>query len=307
MGKNIFTYKDGKKMKLLLKDLKVFSMKRTAGTYRQCFKIVPMERHFYWFDSDGSTHGYSFKITFLKSPIPLTMQLYVTSERNSYGAIFEKWHDGHVEPYTLKKSYSHFPLVSEVKETHYLSHLCLDQSYFLCLASELANNSSCPDDGCISFTLPTQTKFEDKETCNFTYDFLDPTTRTCKTEVMMSLNTKENVCKGDTKKSCVVQEYLVEDFVSEFPTRNGHFNVIFRVDSPKSPHGGLRMSLPHKTVYTEHYLLDEFQLIGTIGGTLGLMIGFSFVTCIKSTTNFALSWIKRSESDQTIDIQEVVA
>ena len=87
MGKNIFTYKDGKKMKLLLKDLKVFSMKRTAGTYRLCFKIIPMERDFYWFDSDGSTHGYSFKITFLKGPIPLTMQLYVTSERNSYGAI----------------------------------------------------------------------------------------------------------------------------------------------------------------------------------------------------------------------------
>ena len=67
------------------------------------------------------------------------------------------------------------------------------------------------------------------------------------------------------------------------------------------------MSLPHKTVFTEHYLLDEFQLIGTIGGTLGLMIGFSFVTCITSITNFALSWIRRAESDHDIDTQEVVA
>ena len=31
-----------------------------------------------------------------------------------------------------------------------------------------------------------------------------------------------------------------------------------------------------KTVNTEFYILDEFQLISQIGGTLGLMIGFSF-------------------------------
>ena len=42
------------------------------------------------------------------------------------------------------------------------------------------------------------------------------------------------------------------------------------------------MSTPVKTVFTEYYLMEWLDLIGIIGGTLGLMIGFSFMGSVTS-------------------------
>ena len=44
-------------------------------------------------------------------------------------------------------------------------------------------------------------------------------------------------------------------------------------------------SKPYKIVNNEYYLLDAMQIIGTIGGTLGLMTGFSFLGTIMSITD----------------------
>ena len=45
----------------------------------------------------------------------------------------------------------------------------------------------------------------------------------------------------------------------------------------------------HKTIFTEYYLLDGYTLIGTVGGTLGLMIGFSFMGAITSLADLGIA------------------
>ena len=45
---------------------------------------------------------------------------------------------------------------------------------------------------------------------------------------------------------------------------------------------------PYKDVFTEYYLFNELELIGAIGGTLGLMIGFSFMGSITSITEHVI-------------------
>ena len=88
----------------------------------------------------------------------------------------------------------------------------------------------------------------------------------------------ETICKADTEKLCEVQEYEItgdSGLTDQSEWLNGYwFNV--RIEPPVSSRsrGGNR---PNKKLSTEYYVLDLLQLIGTIGGTLGLMIGFSFI------------------------------
>ena len=67
------------------------------------------------------------------------------------------------------------------------------------------------------------------------------------------------------------------------------FEFALYINSPNSPKNGRRLSKPYKTIHTESYMLDWLQVIGTIGGTLGLMIGFSFVGCITWTAKSIFS------------------
>ena len=66
---------------------------------------------------------------------------------------------------------------------------------------------------------------------------------------------------------------------------------------PLSSHG-TRENRPLKTVYTERYILDELQLIGVLGGTFGLMIGFSFMGSIESISEFAFGLLQRKKRGQ---------
>ena len=67
---------------------------------------------------------------------------------------------------------------------------------------------------------------------------------------------------------------------------------------------GRRINWPYKTVYEEYYQMDEFGLIGSVGGTLGMMIGFSFVSAITWTTDIVIaikSTLKRKWANQRRD------
>ena len=61
-------------------------------------------------------------------------KVYVTTEENAYGVVFEKWYDGSVEPFDLQNRYFYFLTISDIKETRYLTPETLP--YYKCLASQ---------------------------------------------------------------------------------------------------------------------------------------------------------------------------
>ena len=61
----------------------------------------------------------------------------------------------------------------------------------------------------------------------------------------------------------------------------------------------LTLNSAYKTVLTEYYLLDDYALIGTIGGTLGLMIGFSFMGLITSFAEFIIGMKAQKQNCKT--------
>jgi len=91
----------------------------------------------------------------------------------------------------------------------------------------------------------------------------------------------EDKCKGYNQKLCNVQEYPTVDSYAPYDVDDlKGFMFRYKFTLPKSSRGH-RESKPFKIVSTEEFVWTELGLLGTIGGTLGLMIGFSF----SSTTN----------------------
>ena len=95
-------------------------------------------------------------------------------------------------------------------------------------------------------------------------------------------------------KTCIVREYTAKNFkapqdLSEKLGPNSNaFLFEAKMQPPLSTHGN-KVSTAHKTVFTEYYILNGMELIGTVGGTLGLMIGFSFMGSIISIPDWIIT------------------
>ena len=77
-------------------------------------------------------------------------------------------------------------------------------------------------------------------------------------------------------KSCTVEEYEGRvDFEDMRPEEISIFQLIFRY------------SPPYKVLVTQEYLIyDSIGMIGSVGGTLGMFIGFSFYDVVARMANF---------------------
>ena len=277
-GENVIVSNHGKTHHFKLQTLEVEQFKG-GGYCRKCVKISRTEKGA---DSnlDPTFGKYMWFIYFYYTKAPQESILYFTSEENAYGAVFRKWHDGRVDPYVLKNGTEHF-IDLEVQEFHHLPNLCREQSYYQCLATKFSHNKTCNGKKCSPFTLPADSKIKSLISCNTTEE------RLCQREVISSLYQDDNVCPvSDTMKSCVVREFKAKDFAVPVPLDWGLNGFSFRMtmDPPTSSRDN-KVSTPVKTVFTEYYLMEWLDLVGIIGGTLGLMIGFSFMGSVTSVVD----------------------
>ena len=217
---------------------------------------------------------------------------------------FSKWYDGSVDPFTLHDNIYHQLHVSQIKETRYVQERCQKQkSYYQCLASKLEQSTK---KSCTNLTMPTNTKYQDWSNCNTSEEAAS------QYKVLVSLHQDEKICKQDEDKMCLVKEFTIQERKRFYATGSyQYYPFVFSldIDAQASPDGGHRISKPFKKVFKETYIIDKIQMIGNIGGTLGLMIGFSFLTCLEwicsralgALSSKVLRWIR--ERKQTIAFQ----
>lgn len=106
------------------------------------------------------------------------------------------------------------------------------------------------------------------------------------------------------KKTCEIKEYKLEEAsnANSLKLNNGTIAVGLRFDTPPSRYS--RLMLPYKTVDTEYLVMTWISLVGAVGGTLGMFVGFSIIgtsewfmanvwKCLKKVSR------KRSEIHQT--------
>ena len=183
-----------------------------------------------------------------------TLTTFITSEKNSYGAAYSNWKNGKVTKVDIEKGFSKiFSLKAE--QYNYLSgkskSKCTNESFYECwgrmLSKELQNNNLTK---CIWFSMPSLS--------------------ICYPSIARAHITNEvfkNIMgNGLCPKLCKTVEY------SGFETWNKGITPYY----PNATFGVGFLLKNMATIHEEYLIYDTVNMIGSIGGTLGMCIGFSF-------------------------------
>ena len=239
---------------------------------RYCYKINNLAGLNELQSDDDISTPYTYRVNFERRDAPEQAMVYFTTDANAYGAVTLRWFDGEVYPYVLKRDMFHSITIPKVVSFEYVRSICSEESFYQCLSSKLRLNNSCKDfeQACTHYSLPSQQPLVDFPACNTLNG------SKCNLKKFLHIMKSEEDCKHDHKKTCHVQEYITGDAMTPYPIEdlNG-FIFEYQLELPKSTRGR-RASSPFKRVNKEDFIQTEFRLIGSLGGTLGLMIGFSF-------------------------------
>ena len=253
---------------------------------RHCYKIQTT-----WKGGDlVQMQGYRqfFKLQYLNPNLsswiwpPNKATWYVVSDKNSHGMIEERFFDGNCEKNILSKGYHHTLTVVEVKEYINLDSICSHDSYYECLAKRFAN---------VDFTEVSNPAFEQYKSCSykkvfcpFRLSFADDSIPLCKNnieahcyeDIMGKLKeTQEKYCK----KLCQAKEFktVLKSKEPFFAINDDGYSLWLEF---RSLHASLdlRTTRPAKFVMKEYFIVNAMSLVGNIGGTQGMFVGFSFIT-----------------------------
>ena len=207
----------------------------------------------------------STKLKKNSSPLSDLVFFYLTSLENSPGFAFRKWKDGKPLQITINKNnivgYNVQPqLTKYLKQTG----KCQEESYYECMASQFDENEfdKCPNK-CIPNVFSNLGK-------NYSTPF-------CQNDIFNEkcIHNYMSQHKGGSncKRSCSNLEYF------------GEFEAIVPYKSEKENWNFYQMhyyidKAYEMKVYEEYIIIDAIGLIGSVGGTLGLFIGFSFSNVI---------------------------
>ena len=195
------------------------------------------------------------------SPFSDLVFFYLTSLENSPGFAYTKWKDGKPLQITINKNnivgYNVQPqLTKYLKQTG----KCQEESYYECIASQFDANEfiKCPKK-CIPNVFSNLDKNYSSLFCqNDTYN-----------EKCFNNYIWQQEAGSNCKRSCSNLEYF------------GEFEAIVPYQSEKDNWSFYQMHYFIDTefamkVYDEYIIVDAIGMIGSVGGTLGLFIGFSF-------------------------------
>ena len=280
----------------------------------QCYKITSQWngneiidfKHFYF--QVGIKFNESYPVTTKNYA-----RFWVTSEGNSYGLARRRWLDGNIYGYPLdgygaSRKLGYLIRILQVMEYNSLHWKCSKDSYYQCLARKIRNmnfntmnkvyfnGTICQfNKTCAPFTLPDVEK--EIPLCS------DQTERACfesAIDQLEAIETDTDHCKT----TCQVVEYKTEpvarNAVRGWNERPDPWSLRYRFVIPHSSKD-LRIMKPFKYVHKEYLIVSGISLIGNVGGTLGLFVGFS----VLGTTEWFMTvlptfliWVKQKWSQR---------
>ena len=180
------------------------------------------------------------------------------------------------------KRLSHFTYelaIVEVTEYHHEDSTCSEDIYYLCLSKRFSGVGKKPplrnlNCSCTPFPLPVvETEIP----------ICDDSDMKCGQEALMKLEFGDRECQ----KSCMVKEF--EATMKRTPAegdRRKEIRFEYKFGLPRSMRDG-SFRQPFKYVKTEYFITDFMTLVGTVGGTLGMFVGFSIIGSLESVIELA--------------------
>ena len=95
-------------------------------------------------------------------------------------------------------------------------------------------------------------------------------------------NLSDPICNTLWENTCMYRNYreLRGKKVANCGSPQNDIQADIRANDKDTIYAGIDLSSNSRVVKEEILIYDNLSLIGTLGGTLGLMIGFSFFGCI---------------------------
>ena len=205
------------------------------------------------------------------------IDIYLSSRENALGISMFNWLDG--KRLTLTRNQGVYWVEIQPKRIINMKSeaKCGDIAFYQCFQSDLENQNYdiCPRK-CFSIS---------------TFANLTPI---CETEKEFRCSHGITLkCKENTKclPMCTQIDYGIEyEYQEDLDKPNAKRNITF----------GYRLSNPKMKVEEEYYLHDFVGMLGSIGGTLGLFIGFSFLGGIFSLIHHIQAFIERLDGNTSI-------
>ena len=187
----------------------------------------------------------------------------------------DRWFDGIPGEFKLIKGRTHFIKIIGVIRYEYLESKCSPETFYQCLATRMNSSKRCLEygDPCTPWSLPGRKPLEEFPLCK------SPESEVCHKKLFLELH-YGGECKEKVKRTCLVQEYTVEERNINVQKQRGfNFQFIIQYGEPKYSRG-FRSDRPRIKVYKENLVWGGLELLGNIGGQLGMFIGFSFCGCV---------------------------
>ena len=263
----------------------------------QCYKLSPTwnGREELDFANFSAKVGFTFSNA---SDIPDSIDVWVTSEQNSYGIVQENWFDGKVEfpSVTLyPRGYINKVMkIVEVTEYQNIESLCSHDSYFECLAKRFVklDSQSTELSNCQSYKIcsPFSLPFGKEDMIPLCQNNNE---RNCFERLLMKIEEDQ---QEHCKQSCRIMEFRTEYDMrksSKLDAKN-KCSLEYKFALPQSS-TNLRFRTPFKVVKTEYFVMSWMALVGTVGGTMGMFVGFSVFGTFEMVTQAARKswdWVK---------------
>ena len=215
--------------------------------------------------------------------------VYFVSEKNSYGITRNDWRDG--EPYSFSLTSGIMKDITlSVEKTINLN--CSEDSFYEYVASRLSEDSfeKC-NNSCLITSLPND-PYPICLNYNNWYSGINKGDSDCNFNIVNELI--ENITNNDEhKKPCLTTQYYGSSHEWEISKYIAEFKYKF--------------ALPLKSkVYQEYLIIDSIGLVGSVGGTLGVFIGFSFNNLIICIIEYIQSLIERKLGRHKLSLKKMI-
>ena len=226
----------------------------------QCYKITSLLTNKYMVKSTTYIKIY-FNDSIITDDIASSMNVYATSEINSYGiSIGESgvWYHGNAMETSIDKDMGKTVKLEAVQH-NYLQ--CIHDSVYECIARNTAASLKGSSSQCTLISLPLYPVCKHNKTYEEKNEFYNAY--------------KKSLDECSTMPSrCINLEYIEKEaFNWKFADKNVTFKFGYEFPSNST------------TLYEEYWVYDGINAIGSVGGTLGMCVGFSFTGLISSLLN----------------------
>ena len=240
------------------------------------YRIIPMTK----FLEKKATA--TIKISTLKDSLH-TVGIFLTSLENSLGSIYYDFKDGSYLYYKLDKNSYREVLI--IPESYYFlpeTSKCQKESYYDCIASEL-DRFDFKQTSCRKKCIPRMFSYDRNYSTPFCQNKKDDR---CARNIFVSFvgKVKNNFTKKISMKchnSCNILQYSA----LEVQNVQGTYNKNISYDSYEFMYV-FGNSDNRMRAYHEYLIYDAINMIGSVGGTFGLFIGFSMTGVVAWVIEF---------------------